>query len=61
MKTKRITVRMGYRSGEDDPVYEVIKTVDTIVPRIGEVLDARRVNDYCNNRQYSVTVVPTPV
>jgi hypothetical protein len=67
MKTKRITLRQftQVRIDEHDEevrttLYEVIKTVDTIAPEIGEVLDKRKVNEYVNNQRFSVTVIPSP-
>ncbi len=56
MKTKQITVK---QIPGDELTYRVTKTVDTIVPTIGENLKAHEVEYYCKARQYRVTVLPS--
>ncbi len=55
MKTKQITVK---QIPGDKVTYRVTKTVDTIVPMIGENLTAVQTDVYCKNRLYRVTVLP---
>ena len=52
---KQITVK---QIPGDKVTYRVTKTVDTIVPMIGENLTAVQIDVYCKNRQFKVTVLP---
>jgi len=56
MKTKQLTVK---QIPGDEITYRVTKTVDTIVPTIGENLKPHEVERYCLKRDYKVTVLPS--